>query len=208
MKNRILVLFCLAFLLVGYSQASTLVMEKNKENKMTNNFVVDLLHSSVDFSVKHMMVSNVKGSFKEFTADLSYDIKTDKFESLSAIIEAKSIETRENKRDAHLRSADFFDVEVFPKMTFKMTSYKVINKKEGELTGDITIKGITKQITLKSEINGVLQNGNMIYLGFTLDGKLNRKDFGLNWNKAIEAGGVLVGDEIKISVDIEASSKL
>jgi len=160
-------------------------------------YSVDVSHSSVGFKVKHMMISTVSGNFSGFSG--SYDLEKGIFKSLIGTVKTATIDTGIVKRDEHLRSADFFDVAVFPEMTFKMTSQK--GKK---LTGDLTMHGVTKKITFDLDIGGEVTDpwGNK-RSGFVLTGKLNRKDYGLNWNEAIEAGGVVVGEEVKISIEVE-----
>jgi len=165
---------------------------------------VDKSHSEVGFSIKHLMITNVNGNFSDFDADIEYDTQSKKFEKFNASVITTSINTGIEKRDDHLRSADFFEVEKYPKMTFSMTSY-AIGGDEGMLSGDLTIHGITKKVTFEVENNGMIKDpwGNT-RTAFTLEAKINRKDFALNWNKALEAGGVLVGDTVKITVEIEA----
>jgi len=170
-----------------------------------SEYNVDNAHSNVGFSVKHMMVANVHGNFTSYEAVLDFDEKTKTFKKLIANIDTKSVNTGINDRDDHLRSDDFFATESFPKMIFEMTSYKADKDDldEGKMKGNLTIRGITKPVTLEAEDIAVLGNK----LGFVLEGKINRKDFGLTWNKAIELGGVVVGDIVKIKVDIEATKK-
>lgn len=172
-------------LLMGASVASAAV------------YKVDPSHSTVGFKVKHMMISTVTGKFGNFSG--SYDLDKGKFKSLSGVIKADSIDTGIAKRDDHLRSADFFDVANFGDITFVMTSAT-----KSKMTGNLTIRGVTKKVVLNIDMGGVVEDpwGNQ-RSGFVLNGKINRKDYGLNWNKAIEAGGVVVGDEVKIVVEIE-----
>lgn len=167
-----------------------------------NEYNVDKVHSNVGFSVKHMMVTNVYGKFTSYDSIVDFDESTKTFKKLSANIDTKSIDTGITDRDNHLKSNDFFGVEEFPKMTFEMTSYKA-DGDEGKIKGNLTIRGITKPVTLKVEDISVLGPK----MGFSLEGKINRSDFGLKWNKAIELGGVAVADEVKIKVDIEAAKK-
>ncbi len=166
--------------------------------------VVDVAHTEVGFSVKHLMITNVKGEFTKFNAKLDFDYKTKVFNKLEAEIETKSVDTGIEKRDNHLRSEDFFYAQKYPKITFKMKSYKA-NADEGVMMGDLTIRGVTKEIKLKVEDLGTIKDfkGNN-RVGFTLKGKINRGDFGLKWNKALELGGFAVGEEVKITVEVEA----
>jgi len=165
---------------------------------------IDKSHSEVGFSIKHLMITNVNGDFSDYDADIIYNVESKKFEKFNASVMTASIDTGIEKRDNHLRSADFFEVEKYPKMTFTMNSYTV-DGTEGSLTGDLTIHGVTKKVTFEVENNGMIKDpwGNT-RTAFTLETKINRKDFGLNWNKALEAGGVLVGDKVKVTIEIEA----
>ncbi len=160
-------------------------------------YSVDPAHSSIGFKVKHMMISTVSGNFSSFSG--AYDLDKGKLKSLSGTVKTSTVNTGILKRDDHLRSADFFDVAVYPEMTFAMTSHK--GKK---VTGNLSIHGITKVVTMDIDMGGEITDpwGNK-RSGFVLTGVLNRKDFGLNWNKAIEAGGVVVGDEVKMMIEIE-----
>lgn len=163
-------------------------------------FVIDNAHSNIGFSAKHMMISNVKGNFNVYNAEIDYDADKKVFNKLNAKIEAASVDTGIAKRDEHLRSGDFFDVEKFKTIDFVMTSMK-----EGKVYGKLTIHGITKDIILDNTIHGVVKDfqGHQ-RVGFSLEGKLNRKDFGLTWNKILEGGGLTVSDTINITVEVEA----
>lgn len=162
-------------------------------------FNVDKDHSSVGFKVKHMMISNVKGKFDKFDGSFSYDEKANKLLSLNGVVDTSSINTNNDKRDAHLKSADFFDVKKYPNITFDLT------KVQGDTAyGKLTMHGITQNVELEYEDNGVIKDpwGNT-RVGLVLSGKINRKDFGLLYNTALEAGGVLIGDEVKLDVELE-----
>ncbi len=174
---------------------------------MAEPFVLDKGHSSVGFSVKHMMITNVTGNFKDFSGELDFDTKKKSFNSLSGTIKATTVDTGIEKRDEHLRSADFFEVEKFPDITFKMTSYKAKGD-DGEMEGELTIKGVTKKVKLQTEIGGLIKDlQGDTRVGFTLSGKISRKDFGLTWNKALETGGVVVGDDVKLTIEAQAKVK-
>jgi polyisoprenoid-binding protein YceI len=149
------------------------------------------------------MISNVKGEFTEFDAEIDYDVKAMKFNALEATIETKSVDTGIEKRDNHLRSEDFFEVAKYPKMTFKMTSYEA-DGDEGTMEGILTIRNVSKKIKLDVLVNGTIKDfaGNT-RVGFTLEGKIKRKDFGLTWNQALEFGGFAVGERVKIVVELE-----
>ncbi|NRG46447.1 polyisoprenoid-binding protein [Bacillus sp. CRN 9] len=171
-----------------------------------SKWTLDPAHSSVDFSVKHMMIANVKGTFNQFDATIEADPDDLTSASIELNIDLASVDTRNEDRDNHLRSADFFNVEKNPKMTFTTTNIERKGEGEYNVTGNLTIAGVTKSetISVTYEGSGVDPWGN-VKVGFTADGSLNRSDYGLTWNSALETGGVLVGDKIKISLDLQAS---
>jgi polyisoprenoid-binding protein YceI len=164
---------------------------------------IDPTHANLDFSVKHMAISTVRGSFKKFTATGATNddgIPT----ALAMEIDAPSITTNNDQRDGHLRSADFFDVENHPTLTFKAT--KITGKRDDlTIVGDLTIRGVTKPVTLKGEIADVITDpwGNK-RTSMAVRGKLIRSEFGLTWNQALELGGVLVSDEVKLELEAQA----
>ncbi|KHD84894.1 YceI family protein [Heyndrickxia ginsengihumi] len=172
-----------------------------------SKWAVDYLHSGIDFTVKHMMISKVKGSFDKFEANLEGDPQDLTNATISFSIDASSINTRNADRDNHLRSADFFDVETYPTITF--VSKQIVKKDDNEydVTGDVTIHGVTKPETFKLTFEGLSKNpmSGAETAGFSAEGKVKRSDYGLTWNAALETGGVLVGDDIKFTVEIEAS---
>lgn len=163
-------------------------------------FIIDNTHTNVGFSIKHMMISNVKGDFKTYTAEINYDTDKKIFTKLNAKIEASSIDTGIIKRDEHLTSADFFDVAKFKTIDFVMT-----NMENGKVMGKLTMHGVTKDVTLEAKIHGTIKDfqGNL-RIGFTLEGKINRKDFGLGWNKILEGGGLTVGEDVLLLIEVEA----
>ncbi|MFD1628542.1 YceI family protein [Pseudopedobacter beijingensis] len=170
------------------------------ENKAS--WVLDPSHSELTFKVKHMMISNVKGEFKNFNVHINgQDLLT---AGITAKIKTASVDTNSNDRDNHLKSADFFDAEKYPEMIFESTSFKQKDDDEYELKGKLTIKNITKEIKLEVEFGGIGKDpwGNE-KAGFSVSGKINRKDWELNWNAALETGGVLVSDEVKINADLQ-----
>lgn len=166
---------------------------------------MDNSHSKVGFSVVHMMVSETEGKFKIYEGQVKSTSEKD-FSNATILFTAdvSSINTDDEKRDAHLKSPDFFDVEKFPKMSFSSTSMKKGAGNTYILTGDLTIKGVTKKVTLTAVYGGTAKDpwGNT-KAGFTLKGKINRKDFGLTWNAALETGGVVVSEEVTIDCKIE-----
>ncbi|MFH1012074.1 MAG: YceI family protein [bacterium] len=170
---------------------------------------VDKAHSSVGFSVKHLMIATVRGEFGSYTASAEFDPSDPAKLSLEATIDAASINTNNDARDKHLRSADFFDVEKFPQITFKSTKAERLDEGKYRVTGNLTIRGITKEITLEGEgFSAVVKDpqGN-IKSSASATAKLSRKDFGLMWNVALETGGVLVGDEVTINLEIELTQR-
>lgn len=168
----------------------------------------DLSHSSVNFHVRHLMVSKVHGRFQTWGGTLVIDNDDITRSTVNVEIDTASIDTKEEKRDAHLRSADFFDVENNPKLTFKSTSVKKVSDEELEVTGDLTIRGTTKPVVLKVENNGTVKDPwGGTRAGFSAKASISRKEFGLHWNALLETGGVVVGDKIEISLEIEAIQK-
>lgn len=168
----------------------------------TSTWQLDASHSSIGFSVKHLMIATVKGSFGAFEASFSGDENDLAKAQVSAKIDTATINTANDQRDGHLRSPDFFDAENFPAITF--VGKRIVGDAFGDfkIVGDLTIRGVTKEITLDATFEGRAKDpwGNS-RLGYTAKGKINRTDFGLNWNQALEAGGVLVSEEVKISVE-------
>ena len=183
--------------------------EMNVEETTKVKWAVDPAHSEIGFKVKHLMISNVKGVFKEFDASI-YTTGEDFLTSeIDFWINSASIDTGDEKRDGHLKSADFFDADSFKEISFiGNTIEKVDNDGSFTLYGDLTMKGIKKQVKLDVEFGGVMKDpwGNE-KAGFTINGKINRKDWGLNWNAALEAGGMLVSDEVRISCELQLSKQ-
>jgi len=171
-------------------------------------WAIDPTHSEIGFKVKHMMFTNVSGKFNKFESTIVNE--EDSFESskIDFTTEIASIDTNNQDRDNHLKSADFFDAEVYPNLTFKST--EIIKKEDNsyQIKGELTIKDVTKNIALETEYSGLMTDpwGNT-KIGLSLTGKINRKDFGLTWNAALETGGVLVGEEIKLVAEIQFAKK-
>jgi polyisoprenoid-binding protein YceI len=174
----------------------------------TTTWQIDTAHSSANFSIKHMMIAKVHGGFEKLSGTLQLDSADITKSSIQASVEAASINTREAQRDAHLKSADFFDVEKYPTLDFKSTKIE----KDGDdlkVTGQLTIHGVSKEVVF--QVEGPTQEmkdpyGN-IKIGISATTKIKRKDFGLGWNAALEAGGVLVGDDVALSLDVQFARK-
>lgn len=166
---------------------------------------IDASHSNVEFSVKHLMVTTVRGRFTAFSGTINFDPANPAAGSVDVTIEANSITTGTVDRDNHLRSADFFDVENHPHLTFKSTHVEVTGENSAKISGDLTIRGVTHPVILDVEFNGTNKDPwGQTKAAFEATTKINREDFGLTWNQALETGGVLVGKEIKISLDVQA----
>jgi polyisoprenoid-binding protein YceI len=195
MLKQYLVACCVAVAVVA-AQARTQAAE---------TYNIDGAHTSVGFSIQHMVISKVKGRFNEFSGTIQVDPKAEsKVTGASVVIKVSSIDTANTKRDEHLRSADFFDVAKYPDMTFALT--KVEKDKEGLVAhGKLTMHGVTKEISLPFKLNGPITDpwGNS-RLGIEARTTLNRKDYGLTWSKTLETGGLVVGDEVEIEILLEA----
>ncbi|MCC6371378.1 MAG: YceI family protein [Bacteroidia bacterium] len=165
---------------------------------------LDPTHSEVGFKVKHMMMTNVSGSFTNFNVEASSEGEGFNSPEISFTAKTASVNTGNEQRDGHLRSPEFFDSEKFQSIQFKATKFEKSDDENYLLQGDLTLKDVTKNITLNAEYGGLQKDpwGN-IKAGFTISGKINRKDFGLSWNAALETGGVLVSEEVKIHGEIQ-----
>jgi polyisoprenoid-binding protein YceI len=187
------------------SEGANKMSTANLLETVTTTWNIDPAHTSAEFKVKHMMISNVKGQFSRVTGVIELDENDVSNSRVDASIEAGSISTQNGDRDTHLKSADFFHVEKFPTLSFAST--KVTRKGEGELAveGDLTIRGVTRKVVFAVEGPTAPSKdpwGN-VRIGLSATTKINRKDFGLTWNAALETGGILVGDEVTIVLDIE-----
>ncbi|MGE5326741.1 MAG: YceI family protein [Deltaproteobacteria bacterium] len=179
------------------------------ENPVATIWEIDPAHSSAQFSVRHMMIANVKGEFSKVTGRVEFDGENIERAFVDAIVDVNSISTRESARDAHLKSADFFDAEKFPAMTFKSKRIGKSTNGNLKLVGELTIRGTTREVTLALEgpTPPMKDPWGNVRRGASASGKINRKDFGLTWNAALETGGVLVGDEVSITLDVELIQK-
>ncbi len=167
-------------------------------------WAIDPTHTEIGFKVKHMMFTNVSGKFTDFEASVATD--SDSFENADFSFKGKtdSISTGNKDRDTHLVSPDFFDAASFPEISFKSTGFTKTGEGEFELAGELTLHGVTKPVQLATEFGGLAKDpwGNT-KAGFSITGKINRKDWALNWNSALETGGVLVGEEVKLSMELQ-----
>ncbi len=175
------------------------------ETSVKEKWVIDPTHSEISFKIKHLMISNVKGQFKNFEASIYTTGDNFMSAEIDCWIDVNSVDTNNADRDKHLKSADFFDAEAHPQISFISNTVENVDRDGSyELWGDLTIKGIAKKIKLNVEFGGVVKDpwGNEKAV-FTINGTVNRKDWGLNWNTALETGGILVGEEVKISCEIQ-----
>lgn len=165
---------------------------------------IDTAHSEVNFTVRHMMISNARGRFEKFDGTVNFNTAEPEKSSAEVKIEVASINTKEPNRDGHLRSPDFFDAEKYPSLTFVSTRAVKESENTGKVYGNLTIKDITKPVVLNVEYSGMAKSPWGTYsAGFTATTKINRKDWDLTWNKTLETGGMLVGDEITINIELE-----
>ena len=171
----------------------------------TATWKIEPAHSAAEFKVKHMMISNVKGTFTGLDGVLNQDHSDPASSSVQATVDVSTLSTGDPQRDGHLKSADFFEIEKFPTMTFKSTSVRTKGEGEYSVTGDLTLHGVTKPVTFAVEGPSAPSKdpwGN-IRIGLSATTKINRKDFGLAWNAALETGGILVGEDVTITLDVQ-----
>ena len=183
---------------------NTAVIAPSQSTKPTQ-WQLDPVHSAAHFSVRHLMISNVRGEFTKLTGSAQINPADMTKSMVEVTIEAGSLNTREPQRDEHLRSSDFFDVAKYPTLTFRSKRVEALGAEDFKVTGDLTIHGVTKEVTLDVEgpTPSVKDPWGNIRAGVTASAKINRKDFGLVWNAVTEAGGVVVGDEVKITIEAE-----
>lgn len=172
---------------------------------LTGTYAIDPAHSRIGFVARHAMVSKVRGSFDDFSGSGHFDTDDPGRSSLELTISAASVDTRNADRDAHLRGADFFDVERYPTITFRAAAVEQIDTTRFRVTGDLTIKGVTRPVTVDLGYTGAAVDpfGNQ-RIGFEGGATVNRKDWGLTWNRALEAGGVLVGEKVQLEIEVSA----
>lgn len=175
---------------------------------LAQSYEIDTAHSGASFSVKHMMVTNVSGRFSNAKGIAVYDEKNLAQSKIEAVLDVQTVNTNDAKRDAHLKSPDFFDAEKYPKMAFKSTKFYQDNGTL-KIEGTLSLHGVTKPVTLTvEELSGEVKHpAGTIVRGAVAKTKINRKDFGLTWNKTLDAGGVMIGEEIAITLELELSRK-
>lgn len=167
-------------------------------------WVIDPAHSSIEFAVKHMMISTIKGRFNSYTGTVTLDEYSPERSTVEVTVDLSSIDTQDAKRDGHLRSADFFNAETHPSMTFRSTRVETVGPERYRLIGEMDILGTSREVAFDITDEGKMKDpwGNTKW-GFTGQTVINRKEFGLNWNVALEAGGVLVGDQVRVALEIQ-----
>lgn len=170
----------------------------------TTEWAIDSSHSRLGFSVSHLVVSSVSGRFKQFSGKVELDEANLTKSQISVNIKADSIDTDEPKRDEHLRGPDFFDAKKFPELAFKSNKITKVGGKKYKLAGDLTIHGVTKAVTLDAEVSDAIKNpwGKWVR-SVKINGKIKRGDFGLKWNKSLDAGGVVVGEDVTLDIQVE-----
>ena len=172
---------------------------------LTGTYTIDQSHSQIGFTARHAMVTKVRGAFNDFEGSGYFDAENPANSKISVTIKAASIDTRNADRDAHLKSNDFFSMDEFPEITFVSTAVKKVSEESYKITGDLTIKGVTKSITIDFDFTGsVVDPWGNTRIGFEGMTTVNRKDWGVNWNTALEAGGVLVSEKINLEFEISA----
>ena len=188
--------------------AAVLALSFPSTTNAATSYEFDQVHSQIGFAVSHLVVSKTKGEFKQYTGTIAFDKEDLAGSSVDVTIQADSIDTENEKRDNHLKSPDFFNVAEFPEITFKGKEIKE-NAGGYEIIGDLTLKGVTKEITIPVEINGpvVHPNNGKKVIGISGQTTINRQDFGVSWNKTMDNGGLVVGDEVTVMIEIEAHSQ-
>lgn len=185
------------------------LLAASSADALAGEWEIDPVHSAVQFSVRHMMVSTVRGRFEKVSGTVSLDEQDPTRSAIDITIDATSINTHESKRDAHLKSADFFDVATYPTITFKSTRIEKAGSGKLKATGNLTMRGVTKAVTLlvTGPTAAVKNPWGQRVRGASATGKLDRRQWGLTWNKALEVGGVLVGDTVNLQIDVELVAK-
>ena len=182
------------------------MLSGNNVFAQSNVYTVDGVHSSIGFAIRHLMISTTRGEFTDYTGEIQFDPKDLSSFSVNIVIEAKSINTRNEKRDGHLMSAEFFDVETYPTLEFK--GKQLVKNGDGyDLTGDLTIKAVTKEVTIPITIAGPIQRKDGEAIGLSGEIIINRQDYGVSWSKIMDLGGLMVDNNVKIIIELEAYKK-
>lgn len=192
-----------------FSAALLAVLVMPLSSFATTTWEIDSSHTTVGFKVKHLMISNVQGRFKDVKGTIEWNDKDPDKSTVEVDIQAASVDTNEAKRDGHLKSPDFFDVQTYPKITFKSTSIETTGGKT-TVKGNLTMHGVTKPVILNVEsVSAEAKDPwGSVRRAATATGRINRKDFGLNWQKKLDSGGVVVGDDVSLMLEIEATKKI
>jgi len=192
--------------LIGFIMALALILPISAQ---AATYVLDPAHTSIGFRVKHLMIANVKGVFEKFQGSVQLDEKDITRSKISATIDIASINTNISKRDEHLRSSDFFDAARYPKMTFESTGIERLGADRFRVTGNLTIRGVTRPVVLNVEglVQEIRTPQGVVKRGASATAVINRQDFGVSWNKKLDAGGVVVGDEVNIIIEAELDRK-
>jgi polyisoprenoid-binding protein YceI len=168
------------------------------------SWIIDPSHAEISFSVRHMMITNVRGRFEKFNGMVDFNQQDPAASKVEVTIEANSLNTRDAQRDAHLRSPDFLDADQFPALTFSSTRIEILDESHGRIHGDLAIRGVSRPVVLDTILNGVAKSPwGQTSAGFSASTEINRKDWGLTWNVALETGGLLVGEKIAINIELE-----
>lgn len=180
-------------------------MSETTAPTLTGTYVIDASHSRLGFVARHAMVTKVRGSFNEIEGSGHFDADDPSASNLSVTVQATSIDTRNADRDGHLRSNDFFDMDTYPEITFASTAVEKASDEEYRVTGDLTIKGVTKPVSIDLEVNGpVVDPFGNTRIGLEGSTVVNRKDWGITWNAALEAGGVLISEKVTLEIEVSA----
>jgi polyisoprenoid-binding protein YceI len=189
-----------------FAAVTALVLVAALPSFAAETWTIDRAHSSVGFKVRHMM-SSVSGIFRDFDAVINVDRENPKNDSVEFTIQTASIDTASEGRDKHLRSSDFFDAEKYPTISFKSTSIKEVTQGKYEVTGDFTMHGVTKRLTLPVTFLGSAKTQRGEVAGLEIETTINRKDFGVVWNRTLDEGAILLGDDVKVSINLEVRKK-
>ncbi len=190
-----------------FTGIALLLMGSTSLFAQTTKWALDRTHSNLGFSVSHMVVSETKGRFDDFSIATVSDKEDFSDAKIDITIKVETVNTDDKKRDGHLRSPDFFDVAKFPTMTFKSKEMKKVGEKKYKLIGDFTMKGVTKQVELDVKFGGLLSNKGKTVAGFKVSGTINRQDYGVKWNSMLDTGGSVVGDEVEFVANLELNKQ-